>query len=129
MNFQNRRILRDCEGKGITGCLIFIVLLGIAVFLGIALLPAYYANSNLDSGVKTEVSRAGAHSLDDAAIIKDILDIARRNEIKLERQNIKIQRYAGQVFIEVEYSVPVDLGVTDRNLNFHIKASSFVGTL
>jgi len=129
MKFQNRGTICDAEGKGIVGSLIFSVLLGIAVFLAITLFPVYYANSDLDSGVRMEASRAGAHSFDDETIVKDVLDIAKRHDVRLEKTNIKVQRYAGQVFIEIEYTVPVDLGVTERKLKFHIKASSFVGTL
>ena len=129
MKSHHRLWLRDSEGKGLLGCLAFIVLLGIAIFLGTALVPVYFANSNLDSGVKTIASRAGAHYLDDNTIIKDTLDLARRQEIPLTRKNISLQRYANQIFIEVKYDVPVDLGITDYTLHFEIKASSIIGSL
>jgi hypothetical protein len=129
MKSQIRRSLRDSEGKGIVGCMAFIVLLGIAVFVSIAIVPIYYANFTLESDIKTEVSRAGAHYLDDEVITKDILEMAKKNEIQIERKNIKVRRFAGQIFIEVNYGVAVDFGVLERNLNFQIKASSVIGTL
>ena len=58
------RRLNDSEGKGIVGCVILIVVFGVAIYLGIVLSPIYYSNFNLESGVKTEISRAGAHFLD-----------------------------------------------------------------
>jgi hypothetical protein len=129
MEFEIRRSLCDSDGKGMVGCLAFIVLFGIAIFVSIAIVPIYYANFTLESDIKTEVSRAGAHYLDDEVITKDILEMAKKNEIQIEKKNIKLRRFAGQIFIEVNYDVPVDFGVLERNLKFQIKASSIIGTL
>jgi hypothetical protein len=123
------RRLNDSEGKGIVGCVILIVLLGVAIYLGIVLAPIYYSNFNFESGVKTEVSRAGAHFLENEAIAKDIMDMAKRNEIRLSRQDISIERFAGQIHIKVRYSVPVDFILFEYDLTFKIDESSFVGTL
>ena len=123
------RRLNDSEGKGIVGCVILIVLLGVAIYLGIVLAPIYYSNFNFESGVKTEVSRAGAHFLENEAIAKDIMDMAKRNEIRLSRQDISIERFAGQIHIKVRYSVPVDFILFEYDLTFKIDESSFIGTL
>ena len=129
MKSQIRRCLYDSDGKGVVGCLVSIVLIGITIFLGITLVPVYYSNFNLETDIKTEVSRAGAHYLDDETITRDILDMAKKSEIQIEKKNIKIRRFAGQIFLEVYYTVPVDFGVLERELNFQIKASSMLGTL
>ena len=129
MRTENFRRLHDPEGKGVVGCVLLIVVLGAAIYFGIVLAPLYYANFNFESGIKTEVSRAGAHFLDDDTIVKDIMDLARRNEIRLTSQNISVDRFAGQVHIKVSYSVPVDFILFDHNLTFNIDVSSFVGTL
>jgi hypothetical protein len=123
------RLIHESEGKGLLGCLVSIVLFGVAVFLAITLGPIYYNNLNFESDVKTEVSRAAAHILSSDAIVKDILDLARKNEISLKKQNIQIERYAGQIDVTVDYSVPVDLLVIERDFNFKINVSSFVGSL
>jgi hypothetical protein len=123
------RRLNDSEGKGIVGCVILIVLLGVAIYLGIVLAPIYYSNFNFESGVKTEVSRAGAHFLENEAIAKDIMDLAKRNEIRLSRHDISVERFAGQIHIKVRYSVPVDFILFEYDLTFKIDESSFVGTL
>jgi hypothetical protein len=123
------RRLHDSDGKGVVGCIFLIVLLAAAIYLGIVLAPIYYANFNFESGVKTEISRAGAHFLDDEAIVKDVLDLARRNEIRLSRQDIIIERFAGQIHLKVRYSVPVDFILFEHSLGFKVDVSSFVGTL
>jgi hypothetical protein len=129
MNLKGFCKLRNSEGKGVFGCIVFIFLFGVAIFLLIRLGPLYYANFNFEADVKTEASRAGAHSLNDSTIVRDILVMAKRNEIKLEKEDISIERYAGQVHIEVDYSVPVSFVFFVRDINFQISASSFVGTL
>jgi hypothetical protein len=129
MKAKSFRLFSESEGKGLIGCMLSIVLLAMIVFLGITLGPVYYNNLNFESDVKTEVSRAGARFIDNEALVKNIIDLARRNEIRLTRQNIKVERFAGQVHIKINYSVPVDLLATERDLNFEIKVSSFVGSL
>lgn len=117
--------IRSAEGKAAAGCLFYVLLLGIATFIGIRVVPLYYAYTSLESDVKTEVAHAGAHSFDDETIIKDILDLARRNEISLTADNVKVDHSAGQVRIVIRYSVPVDFIVCRRTLNFEIRVSSF----
>ena len=117
------------EGKGMIGCMLMIVVIAVAIYLGILLTPIYYANFNFESEVRTEVTRAGAHFLDDEALTKNILDLARRNEIRITQENVSIERFAGQVHVTVQYSVPVDFIIFQRNLNFRVEESRFVGTL
>ena len=111
------------------GCLFFLLLLAIAIFVGIILGPTYYSHYGFETDVKAEASRAGAHFFDDDTVIKDILDIAKRNEIRLAKENVKIERFAGQLYLTVQYSVPVDFIVFQHILNFEIRASSYIGRL
>jgi hypothetical protein len=126
VNFES---LSGCEGKGNVGCLLSILLLLVAIFAGAKLIPIYYSNSNFESDVKTEASRAGAHFFDDGTIVKDVLDLAKRNDLRIKRENIKIERFAGQVHLQVTYNVPVDLVIYKRIIIFHIVATSLVGSL
>jgi hypothetical protein len=121
--------LIDSEGKGMVGCLTALVLLGVAIYLGITLGPIYYSNYNFESDIKTEVSRAGSHFYDDETVIKDVIDLGKKNEIRLDRQNIRIDRFAGQMHINVNYSVPVDFIVMQKDVDFKVRVSSFVGSL
>jgi len=123
------RELRSAEGKGVVGCLLSIVMLAVAIYLGIVLFPIYYSNFTFENDVKTVASRAGAHFLDNQQITKDVLSLAKRNEIRIKREDIKLERFAGQLHIRVDYSVPVDFIIMERDLNFKIEASSFIGTL
>jgi hypothetical protein len=129
MKSKNLRSLSNSEGKGMFGCIVALVLFGIAVYLAVALGPIYYANFNFEAEVKTIASRAGAHYFGDESIVKDVLDMAKRNEIRVEKENVKVERFAGQLHIKVFYSVPVNFVIFERDMNFDIDASSYIGTL
>jgi hypothetical protein len=67
--------------------------------------------------------------MDNDQVIRDILALAKRNEIRITREDIKVERFAGQLHIRVNYSVPVDFIVLEHDLDFKIEASSFIGAL
>ncbi len=119
----------DEHGKGTFGCIISLALIGAAVLVGIRIVPVYYAVKSFETDVKTEVSRAGAHFYSDETLVNNLVELANRNEIHLNREDVKLERLAGQVFVNIHYSTPVDFFVTERTLNFDIKASSFIGRL
>lgn len=121
--------LRSADGKGLIGCMVAIVLFAVVIYLAIVLGPIYYSNFNFESGIKTTASRAGSRFFSNEQIVAEIMDLAKRDEIRIKKENIEIDRFAGQVHIKVYYSVPVDFIVFDRNLDFEIEASSFIGAL
>ena len=120
--------LRGSDGKGMIGCIVFLVVIGTAIFLALRLGPLYYSNHNFKSDVETEVSRAGANSLKDETIIDNILAVARMHEIELKREDIKVDHSAGLVHVDVNYAVPVSFGLFKRDMGFQIAASSFIRT-
>jgi hypothetical protein len=123
------RSLSGSEGKGLFGCIVSLILFGVAVYLSIALGPIYYSNFNFETEIKTIASRAGSHFFNDEAVIKDVMDMAKRNEIRIEREDVKVERFAQQLRIRVRYSVPVNFVFFERDLNFDVDASSYIGTL
>jgi hypothetical protein len=123
------RTLLDSEGKGVTGCFVFIAVLALSAIIGARIVPVIYSVKSFETDVKTEVSRAGAQFYADEVLLNNLLDLARRNELRIKRENIKLERFAGQVFVTIHYSTLVDFIVVERNMNFDIKASSFIGRL
>jgi hypothetical protein len=120
---------RSEAGRGTVGCLVSLLLIGIVIFIGIRIGPPFYSNKSFEADINTEVSRAGAHFVDDETLANNIIDLARKNEIKLVRQQIKVERFAGQIHLTIQYTVPLDFIVVKRDWNFEIKSSSFVGRL
>lgn len=121
--------LRSPEGKGLVGCMLALVLFAAVIYLGIVIGPIYYSNFNFENGVKTTASRAGSRFFNDEQIRAEVMDLAKRDEIRIKRENIDVDRFAGQVHISVHYTVPVDFILFERDINFKVQASSFIGTL
>src|SRR5262245_8073977 len=121
--------LRAEDGRGTMGCLLFLLLAGAAVFVAIRVGPDYYAYKEFQTAVETEVARAGANFMDDETITKNLLALAKRNEIRLKQEDIKLEHFAGKVHVTIKYTVTADLPVYQRDINYEIKSSSFVGRL
>jgi len=127
--FDRSRPRRREAGTGTFGCILSLALIALAVFVGVRIGPIYYSNKSLEGDVNTEVSRAGANFLSDESLVNSVLDLARKNEIRLARNEVKIERFAGQIHLTIRYTVPVDFILLKKDLNFEIKTSSFVGRL
>ena len=129
MKLKGSDILLNTEGKGLLGCMVGIILTAAIVFVGLKLGPVYYSNMMFEEDIKTVTSRAGSRGMKNDLIIRDILELAKKNEISLTSKDvpekIKIERYAGQVHVEIRYSVPVDLWVLRKDFEFEVTASSF----
>jgi hypothetical protein len=121
--------LRGASGKGTLGCVFFLALLGVAIFAAMRIGPPWFAYKGLESDFKTEVARAGAHVFTDETIIKELIAVAEKNDVELSRENISIRRFADQLEIAIHYTVTIDLLVYQRDWDFEIKSSSFIGRL
>ncbi len=128
-SIKTRRMWSDEQGKGTMGCVVSLALLGIMAYIVIRSGPDYYAFKSFDADVRTAISRAGANFYDDETVLRDVLDLARRNEVRVARENIKIERFAGQLHVTIHHTIPLDLIITQHKMNFEIKASSYVGRL
>ena len=120
---------KNPEGKGSLGCLVSLLLLGVIIIVGMRLGPPYFSYRSLEGDVGTEISRAGSHFFTDEVLIQNVLDVARKNEVRLKKEDIRVERLAGQVQVSFHYSVPVDLIFFQHTFEFKIKASSYIGTL
>jgi hypothetical protein len=119
----------DSEGKGFFGCMLAIVVLAAIIFVVIKVGPLYYTNYQFEDDLKNVISQAGARYTPNDAIIRDVLDLAKKYGINIKQDdaddNITIQRPAGQVYLIVRYFEPVDFLIFKKTLKFEIKLSSF----
>ncbi len=121
--------LRNAEGRGTVGCLFSLALIAVVVIAGIRVVPVYYAVKSFEADMRTEVSRAGAHFYSDETLVKNIVDLAKRNELTLKGDDVKVEHLAGQIFVKIHYTTPIDFLLFERPVDFDLKASSFIGRL
>ena len=116
------------EGKGSVGCMLSLVVMAIVLFIALKVGPPYYNNYNLEGELKSTVSRMSARALKEEVVIKDLIRIAEKNDIVLTKKNIKISRFGGKLYIEIDYTVPIDFLILQRELHFKMKEESFTFT-
>jgi hypothetical protein len=117
------------EGKGKIGCVLTILLMVTLTLIILRLGPSYFAFKSFEGDLKRDISRAGANGWDDETIMKDVLDLSKRNQLGLTRDDIKIERFAGQVQVTVQYAVELDLFVYQHRITLNSQVSSFIGRL
>lgn len=132
MKLKRSGIWLNSEGRGFIGCMLAIVLLASMIFAAVKLGPVYYSNYLFEDDLKNLTSQAGSHYIKDERIVADIIRLAKENDINLKEkdaeENIKIERFAGQIHIRVLYYVPVNFMLFKKTLKFEISLSSFTAT-
>jgi hypothetical protein len=98
-------------------------LLGAGVYVGVQVIPPYFANYEFQDSLDTE-ARMGTYSVKGDEVIRDaVFKRAQELEIPVTKDQIKVQRTGpsgnGAVFIETEYSIHIDLPGYPMDLNFH----------
>jgi hypothetical protein len=96
--------------------------IGLAIYLGIALVPVYYANYEFQDVIRTEATLETYTSKPEADIQNTIYKKAQQLELPLERDQIKVQRHGnqgtGSLMISAPYTVHVDLPGYPVDLHF-----------
>jgi hypothetical protein len=98
-------------------------LLGGLFYVGVQVIPPYFANYQFQDALDTE-ARLGTYSIKGDDVIRDaVFKRAQELELPITKEQIKIQRSGpqgnGAVLIETEYSVHLDLPGYPMDLQFH----------
>lgn len=110
-----RRNLRE-RGEGQLGCIFGLILVLLAVFVAYKVIPVKVRAADLRQTVVDEAKSAGTH--DDKLILKSILAKAEENNLPVTEDNVTIERRASNIYVNVEYTVPIQFpGYT---YNWHI---------
>jgi len=115
---MERRAAQRGEGK--VGLIIALFVVGIAVFLGLKIIPVRI-NAYEFRDVLREECRYGAVRHDDAAVAKRIMNKAREIGIPLRADHLSVRRTTGEMIITAKYEQPIDLKVTTYVYKFDAK--------
>jgi hypothetical protein len=99
------RVSRRERGESQFGCLIGLILLGLAVFVAWKMIPLKVKVAELRQTVVDEAKSAGTHN--DDRIRGAILAKAREDNLPVTDDDIKIVRATGEITVTVTYTVPV----------------------
>ena len=110
---RNRREL----GEGQLGCLVGVIILLIGVFIAYKMIPVKVKAAEIRQVTEDESKSAGQHN--DPQIVQTILRKAHDDDIAMTEDNIRIERRAGQIQIDVEYDVPINFPGYLYKWHFH----------
>ncbi len=126
---RNRSATRPCakdhaavarqRGAGHLKAIIFTLILISGVYVAFKVVPILVNEYEFQDGMQTIARFASVNRDPSDKIRAEILKEAEKDEVPIEANDIKIQGNAGNVRIDVDYSVTVDLSVYQWTLNFH----------
>jgi len=93
------------RGEGQFGCLVGLILLGIAIFVAWKMIPVKVKAAELRQAVVDEAKSAGTHN--DDRIRSAILAKAREDNLPVTEQDITIVRANSDITVTVAYTVPI----------------------
>ena len=99
------------RGEGRIGFLIALIVVGVAIFVGMKVIPVRITAYEFRDTLREE-ARYGAVRDDDATVVKRILQKAEELEIPLSKKNLEVKRTTGEMIIRARYEQPIDLKVT-----------------
>ena len=96
------------RGEGNLGCILWLLALGLAVLIAWKAIPVKLQSTELydfmDELAKFSAARTPPDELE-----KQIQDRAKQLNIPLEKRNIRVERNGDRIYMEVEYTLPVEL--------------------
>jgi len=93
------------RGESQFGCLIGLILLGLAIFVAWKMIPVKVKAAELRQTVVDEAKSAGTHN--DDRIKAGILAKAREDNLPVTEDNINIVRGNGEISVTVTYTIPI----------------------
>jgi hypothetical protein len=114
------------KGGAKINLLITLIILGSMIFVGVKVIPVYFANYQFQDSINSESRFAltgyPKRSMDD--VRNDIFKKAQDLGIPAKKEDIQVSMDNGYVSISLDYSVPIDLAVYQFTLQFHPHADN-----
>jgi uncharacterized protein DUF4845 len=113
-----RRAYRE-RGAGRLKAIVWTLILAACVYVSVRVIPIYVNEYEFQDGMQTiarfaTVNRQGVDQIRDATLKE-----AEKDDVPVRKEDIKVRAVNGNVSINVDYSLTVDLHVYQWTLNFH----------
>lgn len=111
---------RSERGEGNLGCILWLLALGLAVLIAWKAVPVKLQSTELYDYMD-ELAKFSAAQVPPDQLKKRILDRAAQLQIPLRKENVRVQRNGDRIYMEVEYTIPVEFPGYTYQWNFHQK--------
>ena len=116
---------RDAEkGAGKLKAIFWTLLLAAFVYVSVKVIPALVNEYEFQDGIQTIARFATMNRQTPEQIREAVLKEAQKDDLAISAEDIKVEAVNGNVKINVDYSVTVDLSVYQWTLNFHPSVSN-----
>jgi len=100
------------------------MILAAVIYVIAMVLPILVNEYQFQDGLQDIAKFASVNRKNSDQIVKEVLDEAQKEELPVQAEDIKVESNAGNIHINVSYSVTIDLKVYQWTLNFHPSASN-----
>ena len=108
---------------GTLKALLGVAVIAVVAIIGLKVIPPYFSNYEFEDFIKNEALQSTYSTRSEDEIRDSIIKHAKDYDIQLSTRQVKVSRSGsngnGSLFIEAEYSVPVDLPGYSTTLTFH----------
>jgi hypothetical protein len=103
-----------------------VLFVAVLVFLGVKIVPVYVINYQFQDSMQTEARFAlsGYPRKTEDDVREDLWKEAQKQGIPVKKEDIKVSIQQSLVSITLDYSVPIDLKVTEWAPEFHLHADN-----
>jgi hypothetical protein len=112
---MRRRIAE--RGEGNLGCILWLLVLGLAVMISVKAVPVKIASAEMYDYMD-EVARSAGVNTTAEDIEKALLQRAADLKLPLDKDHVTVERQGDRVRMRVEYTVPVELPGYTYNWHF-----------
>jgi hypothetical protein len=117
--------IRDTQrGGSRLSSIMMLLVLGAMAFAAFKIVPAYFADYQLNDAMSTEARFAQVNRKNANDVQDDIWKKVQELGIPAKKEDIQVITDQGLVKITLSYTVPVDLMVTQHDLVFHDHADN-----
>lgn len=120
---DRRRRVRERGGANIKA-IVWTIILAVFIYVMAMLLPVLVNEYQFQDSLQDIARFASVNHRSNEQIKQAILDIAQKQELPVQAEDIKVSGTGGNVRLDVDYSVTIDLKVYQWTLNFHPSASN-----
>jgi len=106
------------RGEGNLGCILWLLVLGLAVLISWKLIPVKIASAELNDFMADQAQLAGVNTTAED-VKKNILQRAAELKLPLDKDHIKVERIGDRIRMEADYVVPVEFPGYTYNWHFH----------
>jgi len=112
------------RGAGNLKAIVWTMILVAFIYVAAMVLPVLINEYQFQDGIREIARFASVNRKSNDQIQKEVLAEAQKEDLPIEANDVKVVTNGGNVHIDVDYSVTVDLKVYQWTLNFHPDASN-----